>query len=142
VVARVEVGVDGDEQLGRRVGMRPEQRLAADDDDVRVVGDLRRRAQHVLELVAAHRVSAPRADRPPLGGARTPANGVDCLRSPIPSSSAVRAAVSSGSGRSSSSSQARACAGATGRPSASHRSTRARACATSAASKRRATSSW
>ena len=54
VVAWVDVGLGGDEELGRRVGIRPEDGLTTHDDDLVVLGDRRGGADDVLELGAGH----------------------------------------------------------------------------------------
>lgn len=82
VVARVDVDVGRHEQLGRRVGVLAEDRLAADHDDLGVSGDRRRGPDDVLELRPVHRRPAPSRTRRQIDhrvlGSRTPAKGEVC----------------------------------------------------------------
>ena len=73
VVPGVDVDVRRDEQLGRRLRVAPEDRLASDHDDLGVAGNRRRGPDHVLELgrFTAPRLRAvPAARRPSASGHR------------------------------------------------------------------------
>ena len=60
VAQRIDVGLDGDQHARRRLRMLSEDGLAADDDDVLDVRDLRTGSNQVLELLPAHAITARR----------------------------------------------------------------------------------
>jgi len=129
-VLGIDVRLDGDEKLFRRVRKASENRLASDDDYL-VVRDLRCRADNVLQIDAVHRARSiasrtSRQIRHRVRGSMTPANGVTWRSARASSLSSTRNARISERGLDSTSSQARAQWGETSADS-SQRRTRARA---------------
>ena len=51
---RVDIGLRGEKQLQRSIGVLPQNGLAADDDDLLITGDISRRADYVLKVLTAH----------------------------------------------------------------------------------------
>jgi len=108
-----DLGLDRCTQRGRRVGELPENRLVANHDDLLVVRDVGRRADHMLRFGARHRwpVTCSRTSRHSRHrsrGGSTPAKGVDCLSSRACSRGSTRKAAISTSGRARTSFHARA----------------------------------